>query len=125
MAWWWMEAQVGGRQPTRIKHDTRDLEISTLVQTFQPKPRDQLGGNTIRAVNHPVLAATPRTMGCGLVEIFNRRAGMIGGSWRKISVCVFGVWRVITRVECVHGLSHAKLTDAGGTITDCYMKVCL
>ena len=65
----------GGSQPTRIKHDTKDLEISTLVQTFQPKPRDQLGGKTIRAVNHPVLAATPHTMGCGLAEIFNRRAG--------------------------------------------------
>ena len=77
----------GGSQPTRIKHDTKDLEISTLVQTFQPKPRDQLGGKTIRAVNHPVLAATPHTMGCGLAEIFNRRAGMIGQLAKDKRLC--------------------------------------
>ena len=50
---------------------------------------------------------------------------MISGIKRRISICVFGVWWVITGVECVHSLSQAKLMDARGTITDCYMKVCL
>ena len=49
----------GGSQPTSIKHRTRDLKTSTLVHTFQPKPRDQLGGKTIGAVNHHVQDHTP------------------------------------------------------------------
>lgn len=45
-----------------------------LAQTCQPKPRDQLSGKTNQAVNHPMLAPAPCTMGCGTLEIFNRQS---------------------------------------------------
>ena len=76
MVWWWMEAQVGSGGGQSRHNGSQNFHTGLDVGPGV----DQLDGKTIRAVSHPVLTATPRTMGCGLVKIFNRRAGMIGSS---------------------------------------------